>query len=108
MATTSAARLEAEARGRLKNLAVSDVVTEVLTALEPEGAQKFVGEMLDALAEAKENDDVTPINDVITSWYRTMLFAQKASFPEAIETARDPKRKKRPRSLQDVLKRQEG
>jgi Family of unknown function (DUF6247) len=100
--------MRAEARGgrtRLTNIALTDAMVEVLSSLTDAGAKEFSDQMLKALAEAKEADDITPINAVIESWYRTMVFVEKEGFDEAYKTARDPQRKKKPRPIGEVLRR---
>lgn len=93
-------------RGRLKYLEISDDIIQVIAEhLDEDRAKEFVNELLKAIAVAKEQDDVTQINEVIEAWYRTMLFLQKEGFEGSLATAINPRRKKRPRSVEDLLKR---
>jgi hypothetical protein len=102
---TRADRLD-DRRGRLKYLAIdNDVVDVIVHALRPDVAQEFLNELLAAIAQAKNSDDVTPINDVIEAWYRTMLFVKKPGFKDALAKAIDPERERFPRPVEDVLRR---
>lgn len=49
----------------------------VWPALTPDGAQSLARELLAAVREAKEKDDLRPVQEVIEAWYRSLLFIQK-------------------------------
>jgi hypothetical protein len=108
MGAMRAERLD-DRRGRLKYLEISDDVTRFIHEhLDDDRAKEFLNDLLKAIAEAKEKDDVTAINDVIEAWYRTVLFLQKEGFGESLDTALDTKRRRRPRSVDDLLKRDDS
>ncbi|MDQ3953283.1 MAG: hypothetical protein M3279_10040 [Actinomycetota bacterium] len=57
-----------------RDLGFTPRVEKVLRALDNDGKMRMLDQLLDAFAEAREKDDLTPINDVIETWYRSMLF----------------------------------
>lgn len=57
-----------------RDLGFTPRVQKVLSALDNDGKMRMLDQLLEAFAEAREKDDLTPINYVIESWYRSMLF----------------------------------
>jgi hypothetical protein len=76
-------------------------ILSVLPHLSPEGREVFLNEIVEAVADAKDDGNLAHINHVIEAWYRTLLFkmndehderwnhAQKviASDPEGLDRA---------------------
>lgn len=48
-------------------------VAAVLENLTDEGAKRFVGELLAALEDAKQEGDLAHVNRVVEAWFRTLL-----------------------------------
>ena len=57
-----------------RDLSLTPRVEKVLRALDNDAKMRMLDQLLDAFAEAREKEDLTPINDVIEAWYRSMLF----------------------------------
>lgn len=49
-------------------------VASVLRGLDEEAKSRMLDQLLDAIATAREKEDLKPINDVIEAWYRSTLF----------------------------------
>ncbi|HEX2051988.1 MAG TPA: DUF6247 family protein [Actinomycetota bacterium] len=104
--STASEDLEQARLARVKNIALTDRIVDVLDALSQDGAKQFASELLRAMAQAKKDDDITPINRVIEEWYRTMLFVEgNPGFRAAYDNAHDPNRERRPMSVEDIHRR---
>lgn len=71
------------------DLLLTESIREVFDALSEEGAKRFALELMTSLMEAKEKADLSPVNSVITAWYRTMLFVEEPGAREIYERAGD-------------------
>lgn len=58
-------------------LPAPEQVHAVMDRLTPEGAVKFVGELMAALEAARTQNDLRPVQEVTEAWYRTLLFVNK-------------------------------
>jgi len=61
----------------------------VRPALSENGAKLFLEQLLDAIAQAKETNDLRPVQEVIEAWYRSLLFVQAPGHEEAMNAAPD-------------------
>jgi hypothetical protein len=60
-----------------KEIGFTPRVRDVLSALDSEGKSHMLDQLFDALEEAREEEDLTPINTVIETWYRSKLFVER-------------------------------
>jgi hypothetical protein len=68
-------------------------IEHVLPLLTDDGKESFLKEVLDALADAKENGNLAHVDHVVEAWYRTLLFKM------------DPDHEERWVRAQEVIKR---
>lgn len=62
---------------------------DVLDHATPEGAKEFMRQVMAAVQESQETDDLRPINTVIESWYRTLVFLSRPDFEKKLEEAQE-------------------
>jgi hypothetical protein len=56
-----------------RDLCITPRVHRILRDLDKEAKPRMLDELLDAIAKARESEDLRPINDVIEAWYRSVL-----------------------------------
>lgn len=61
----------------------------ILENLTPEGGRDFVGQIMEAMERAKNEGDLRPINLVVESWYRTLIFLSRSRFNELWDEAQE-------------------
>lgn len=59
--------------------------SEFAQMLTDKGVRAFAGELVSALVQAKRENDLRPVQDVIEAWYRTSLFIRDPGFLKALE-----------------------
>ena len=66
--------------------------SEFAQMLTDKGVRGFAGELVSALVQAKHENDLRPVQEVIESWYRTSLFIREPGFLKALgdEGAEEP------------------
>src|SRR5688500_410372 len=69
------------------SIACPERIAEVLEYLTDEGARDLAEQMFTALARAKAAGDLRPVNEVLESHYRTLLFLQSPEFEERWDQA---------------------
>jgi hypothetical protein len=57
--------------------------------LTEEGTSAFLMDLLDAIEDSQEANDLRPLQRVIHSYYRTSLFIRDAGFVQAMLTSKD-------------------
>lgn len=55
---------------------------DVLDHLTPEGGKEFARQVMAAIKESQETNDLRPINTVVESWYRSLVFDGRPEFDE--------------------------
>lgn len=69
---------------RPRDLSVPDKVVEAFGHLSEyltgEGQQEFISEMLQALSLAAKLDSMSPVHEVLETWYRTLLLKSQQDF----------------------------
>jgi hypothetical protein len=76
-------------------------IEKILAALPEPLGPKFFGQMFHAIREAKEEGDLRPINLVLESWWRTLLFETRPKFDKLWDEDLDEE----PLSLDDIRRR---
>lgn len=61
---------------------VREATAQLGKSLSPEGAQEFMTQIVAAVAKAKAEGDLRPINVVLESWFRTLMFVTRPRFGE--------------------------
>jgi len=69
---------------RLSN---KDLAEEIARSLTEEGIHNFLTEIVGALARARNEGDLRPVNLVIEAWYRTLLFVQTPGFIQDVQSS---------------------
>lgn len=87
-----------------EDLALTDTIAEVFAALSDEGAKDFANEIVHALLQARADGDLSPINDSINKWYRTLLFVQRKGFLDSWDEDHTEDPTYSPDELRDRLK----
>jgi hypothetical protein len=72
-----------------ESIELPDEVEEVFAALTDSGAKEFSGQLVAALRETVTRGDFRPVQDVIDSWYRSLLFHRQTSLVEEQEIQED-------------------
>lgn len=85
MSPALAERIENPRQMRLP--ATFERIAEVFRGLTDQGAQEFNREILEAMNSATHSGDLRPVQTVIESWYRSLLFRLSPGFEEALEIA---------------------
>ncbi len=66
-------------------------VDEIAENLSPDGSREFFRQIFQAVAQSRREGDLRYLNEVLESWYRTMIFVSTPGFREKIDLARtDP------------------
>lgn len=60
-----------------RDLRCTPRAASLLGARDNEAKSRLLDQLLAAFAEARENGDLAPINDVIEAWYRSVLLDEK-------------------------------
>ncbi len=79
-----------------------EMLDQIRERVSPQGGWEFMRQMMAAVKQAHAEGDLAPINRVIESWYRTMLFVGRPHFFERWEQAGE---NEVPLSLADIRKR---
>ena len=58
--------------------------SEFAQMLTDKGVREFAGELVAALVQAKHDNDLRPVQEVIESWYRTSLFIKEPGFLKSL------------------------
>jgi hypothetical protein len=69
------------------NLPPHDKIKKVLEKLKPQGSILFLTELLQSLEDASNDSDLAPVQLVVDSWYRTLLFRSDPSHKDRWESA---------------------
>ncbi|MDP9342162.1 MAG: DUF6247 family protein [Actinomycetota bacterium] len=78
-----------------------EAVRGILSALSAEDGQRFAEQIYVAVEQAQQQRDLRPINLVVESWWRTMMFETRPRFHDLWDAeATEP-----PLSLEDVRRR---
>lgn len=59
----------------------------ILRELPPESAREFIRQVLDAVNRSKMEGDLRPLDVVVQSWVRTLMFMTRSKFDELWEEA---------------------
>jgi hypothetical protein len=62
-------------------------VSEVFASLAPDGKAKFIEEFVEALFEARQTDNLRPLQDVVEGWYRTLVANRSPDYEAAVTWA---------------------
>lgn len=59
-----------------------ELAHKLMEHLSPESGQLFWREIMDAILKARATDDLRPINIVVETWFRTLLFQIRPKFDQ--------------------------
>jgi hypothetical protein len=62
-------------------------VSEVFASLGPDGKTQFISELVEALFEARQTDNLRPLQDVVEGWYRTLVANRSPDYEAAVAWA---------------------
>jgi len=62
---------------------------EVFASLSPSGRTRFISEFVQALYEARSTDNLRPLQDVVETWYRTLVARRSLGYEAGIAWARE-------------------
>jgi hypothetical protein len=62
-------------------------VSEVFASLTPDGQTQFISEFVEALFEARQTDNLRPLQDVVEAWYRTLVASRSPEYEAAVAWA---------------------
>jgi hypothetical protein len=62
-------------------------VSEVFASLTPDGRTQFISEFVEALFEARQTDNLRPLQDVVEGWYRTLVASRSPDYEAAVTWA---------------------
>jgi hypothetical protein len=62
---------------------------EVFASLSPSGRARFISEFVQALYEARSTDNLRPLQDVVETWYRTLVARRSPDYEAGIAWARE-------------------
>lgn len=65
-------------------------MSEVMGALTDEGLHEFIDEVMGALADAEETNDLSAVQYVVNAWWASRLFCTHPKIDEALEAAAAP------------------
>ncbi len=60
---------------------------KILKGLTREAGREFAGQVLSALKRAQKEGDLRPVNMVVESWYRSLLFLSRPKFEQKWDEA---------------------
>lgn len=78
---------------------------EVADALTPEGTKEFAHQVMEAIDHSRDSGNLRPLNNVIESWYRTLVFMSREGFLEKWEETEQTVASAARLSLDDIRKR---
>lgn len=59
-----------------------ETLDSIVANLTPEGGRDFARQTMEAVERARSEGDLRPINLVVESWYRTLMFLSRPRFEE--------------------------
>jgi hypothetical protein len=89
---------------RAADLRLPPRLTDILGRLKPADAGRLNRELVAALSEAEETNDLRAMRDVIEAWYRTVLVSADPTFASNMAAA-TRSRPRRGESVEDLRRR---
>jgi hypothetical protein len=78
---------------------------EVRGALTQEGMSEIMRQIMEAVDRSRESGSLRPLNVVVESWYRTLVFLQRDGFEEKWNAVPEMVKEGSRLSLEDIQKR---